>query len=250
VSGYCGYTCRQEQKEALAVADHEARRNYTLYEERQLGKTDRLSRGGMTHMQWVQRLEIERVADYVKRNLPLRRRFALSHGVRSGREVQWFRELIPEVQTWGTELSWLAASHAAWTIHWDFNVVRPEWLGSADFVYSNSLDHAFNVSQTLELWASQIAYDGAVLIHWSREHESSETGEKAVDLHRLNASDLAAAIRTAGLRIVTKIHLSGTQAAQATTSAQHEQNIDVDERRVLVLRRRTNRSTTSTNRIL
>ena len=238
VRGFCGYTCRQEQKEALAVAVREARSNYSVYEKRQLAKTDRLSSGGITYMQWVQRLEIERVVAYVRNHLPIQTRFALAHGVRSGREVLWFRDLLPEVQTWGTELSWLAASQAAWTIHHDFNVVRPEWIGSADFIYSNSLDHAFNVSKTLDVWGSQSTDSGAVMVHWSHEHESSETGETAVDLHRLNASELAKAIDSAGLKIVGNIRISGMEPAQDTASQQRGEGTDRDDRRVLILRRK------------
>ena len=119
----CGYTCRQEKD---AFMNDEAQRNYSQYISWQVEKTDFLSHGGgPVPAQWVMEPEIAKAAAYARLHLPLRNRFALSHGSRSGREVLWFRRHLPQVQTWGTELSGIAAAKAAWTFQHDFNVVRP-----------------------------------------------------------------------------------------------------------------------------
>ena len=146
----------------------EAQRNYSQYVSWQVEKTDYMSQGGgPAPAQWVMEPEIAKAAEYARLHLPLRNRFALSHGSRSGREVSpglrrplpilnprpppgrapsvplglsthtcivpgprrgqvlWFRRHLPHVQTWGTELSGIAAAKAAWTFQHDFNVVRP-----------------------------------------------------------------------------------------------------------------------------
>ncbi|MBK6621188.1 MAG: hypothetical protein IPG32_10020 [Saprospirales bacterium] len=43
----------------------------------------------------------------------------------------------------GTEIS-DSASKFSHTIEWDFHEVKPEWIGRADFIYSNSFDHSYD----------------------------------------------------------------------------------------------------------
>lgn len=140
--------------------------NYTRYVEAQRKKTDGIALAGQSG-QWVVQETIQFIAKYVTQHLPLTTRFALCHGTRSGREAVWFRESLPGMQAWGTELSPVAAATAPWTMPWDFHAVRPEWRAAADFVYSNALDHSFNASLAISRWLEELAPGGAVLVHWA-----------------------------------------------------------------------------------
>lgn len=140
--------------------------NYTKYVEAQRRKTDAIALSGHTG-QWVVKETIQYIAKYVAEHLQLTKHFSLCHGTRSGREALWFRESLPGIQVWGTELSPVAAATAPWTMPWDFHEVRPEWRGAADFVYSNALDHSFNASLAVSSWLEELAPGGAMLIHWA-----------------------------------------------------------------------------------
>mmetsp|Transcript_19770 Transcript_19770/g.32930 ORF Transcript_19770/g.32930 Transcript_19770/m.32930 type:complete len:110 (-) Transcript_19770:604-933(-) len=105
-----------------------------------------LSAHGQTSVQWVTRSQIDFIAQYIKNHVKLTTNFALCHGMRSGRETEWFRAAIPTQQVWGTELSPIAAKTAPWTFPADFHEQRPEWVRAADFVYSNALDHSYNAT--------------------------------------------------------------------------------------------------------
>ena len=144
---------------------------YTEYVKFQRGKTDWLSRHGQTATQWVKRDQIAKIVQHVRSHVDLVKHFALCHGTRSGRENLWFRELLGEVQTWGTELSPIAAMSSPWTIPWDFHKVRPEWKGAADFVYTNALDHSYNPSMAVSRWMSEVHSGGALYVQWSNIHE-------------------------------------------------------------------------------
>ena len=140
--------------------------NYTKYVEAQRRKTDAIALSGHTG-QWVVKETIQYIAKYAAEHLQMTRHFSLCHGTRSGREALWFRESLPGIQVWGTELSPVAAATAPWTMPWDFHEVRPEWRGAADFVYSNALDHSFNASLAVSSWLEELAPGGAILIHWA-----------------------------------------------------------------------------------
>ena len=148
---------------------------YDKYVSDQRGETDRKAlagKGAQTPSQWVTKEQIQEVARYIVSNVSTRRGFALCHGSRSGREVSWFRESLPNEHTWGTELSPIAAATAPWTMAWDFHIERREWIGAADFVYSNALDHSYNPPHAMRRWMAQVAPEGALLIHWCEAMEA------------------------------------------------------------------------------
>lgn len=72
------------------------------------------------------------------------------------------------------------------TFEQDFNFPRPEWVGRFDFVYSNSYDHAFDLPQTLRVWASQLTNRGVMILEHSPFHvEASETDPTGVTIQDL-----------------------------------------------------------------
>lgn len=96
--------------------------------------------------------------------------FGLCHGSRRGLEqeyfVNWFKSQNIEVSVLGTEISPTAAEFKD-TIQWDFNEAKDEWINGVDFIYSNSFDHSFNPSKTIDVWMSCLRDDGMCFVEWS-----------------------------------------------------------------------------------
>ena len=96
--------------------------------------------------------------------------FGLCHGSRRGLEqeyfVNWFKSQNIDVSVLGTEISPTATEFKD-TIQWDFNEAKDEWINSVDFIYSNSFDHSFNPSKTIDVWMSCLRDDGMCFVEWS-----------------------------------------------------------------------------------
>ena len=55
----------------------------------------------------------------------------------------------------------------------DFNFLPKEWGGKFDLVYSNSIDHAFNIKQTIKEWRRITKKGGYLMIMFSKVDFSS-----------------------------------------------------------------------------
>ncbi len=95
--------------------------------------------------------------------------FGLCHGTRRGLEQKWFEERLG-CEVLGTEISDTAVDFPR-TIRWDFHETRPEWLGAADFVYSNSFDHSYDPEKALNAWMSCLRPGGVCLIEHTQKSE-------------------------------------------------------------------------------
>jgi len=89
--------------------------------------------------------------------------FGLCHGVRNGNENKWFGELLPDCVVLGTEIGPLAEQFPK-TIRWDFHEVKPEWIGAVDFIYTNSLDHAYDPERAVKNWVRCLTPSGYCVI--------------------------------------------------------------------------------------
>jgi len=141
------------------------------YVQAQRSKTDGLlKRDASAVPNWVTREDIQFLARHMQTemHLPFHHKFALAHGTRSGREQSWFMEFLPGVRVLGTELSPLAAGPN--TVVMDFHEVKPEWIGQADFVYSNALDHSYNATFAVQQWMKEVSPEGVLIIEWSMMH--------------------------------------------------------------------------------
>ncbi len=59
------------------------------------------------------------------------------------------------------------------TLQWDMHEVKPEWRGSVDFIYSNSLDHSYDPRLCLNAWMGCLKPGGICVIEHSPQHEKS-----------------------------------------------------------------------------
>ena len=89
-------------------------------------------------------------------------KFIVCHGTRNGFEQKIFSRFFG-CEVIGTEIS-PTASQFPMTVQADFHEVRSDWDGRADFVYSNSLDHAYDPAKALRAWARSVRNGGFILL--------------------------------------------------------------------------------------
>jgi hypothetical protein len=122
----------------------------------------KLQRVGTTH----ENLRI--ICNYAKRlDLPKHNFIKMvCHGSRNGFELIKFKEFIPTLDVIGTDISETALTFEN-TILWDFNQVNPAWISYFDLIYSNSLDHSFNLKKTLNVWIESLKGGGYLILEIS-----------------------------------------------------------------------------------
>jgi hypothetical protein len=116
---------------------------------------------------WVVRQEIELAAQYIRQHIS-NPSFGICHGTRNGLEILWFRELLG-IDVIGTEIS-PTASQFPHTLQWDFHDIREDWIGQADFIYSNSFDHTYDPSYCLDQWMRCLKPRGICIIEWNEDN--------------------------------------------------------------------------------
>jgi SAM-dependent methyltransferase len=99
----------------------------------------------------------------------------ICHGARAGLESDEFIKHFPKAKVFGTDLFPFSGKSArnpgkSEVIEWDFSKQKEEWIGKFDFVYSNSLDHARDPVQTVQVWMEQLKPNGCLLLQWTRGH--------------------------------------------------------------------------------
>ncbi|MDP4032043.1 MAG: hypothetical protein Q8P60_04165 [Pseudorhodobacter sp.] len=101
--------------------------------------------------------------------------FGLCHGVRRGKEQAWFRRALPGApEVIGTDISETATQFPN-TVQWDFHEPNPDWAGRADFVYSNSWDHAYDPGKALRAWVECLKPGGVLLLDHTAGHQPRAT---------------------------------------------------------------------------
>jgi hypothetical protein len=133
--------------------------------------------------QFVKESHILQLAAYLGRTVgPCR--FGLCHGTRRGAEQAWFRAHLPGApQVIGTEISDTATQFPD-TVQWDFHDPNPDWDGRADFVYSNSWDHAFDPVRAFGAWIAALRPGGVMLL----DHTKDQTPDTSNALDPFGAS--------------------------------------------------------------
>ena len=97
------------------------------------------------------------------------------HGARNGFEVEWFRKRLGG-EVIGTDISETAAAIPHMVVQ-DYHEPRSEWLGKWDFVYTNSLDQAFDPAKAIGTWAEQLTKRGRIYIEHTVHHSAAGASE-------------------------------------------------------------------------
>ena len=112
---------------------------------------------------------LEAIARHIEAT-PQAERRGLCHGARSGWEVQFLRKRLA-CEVIGTDISDTACQLEN-MVHHDFHDVREDWRGKFSFIYSNSLDQAFDPKRALDVWADQLTDDGRIYIEHTIFHSA------------------------------------------------------------------------------
>lgn len=110
------------------------------------------------HWVWCSRSTLEKIRE----NHPDANTI-LCHGARNGTEVKWFRELYPDAEVIGTDIS-PTANNFFNMVEWDFHERNEEWVGKFDIVYSNSFDHSYDPHKSLNTWFEQLSLTGVLCL--------------------------------------------------------------------------------------
>ncbi len=124
---------------------------------------------------WVLEDNVEFLANYIKSRIPSPS-FGICHGTRRGLEQRWFSKHLGGCRVIGTEISHTASDFEN-TIEWDFHEEKQEWIGAADFIYSNSLDHAYDPKKALSVWMKSLRPGGICIIEHTWGHGADQTSE-------------------------------------------------------------------------
>lgn len=116
------------------------------------------------NMVWAKEEEIATLSSWLRETFGRPNLTGLCHGVRNGQEVRWLRHYLPDATIIGTEISPLGQQTPG-VERWDFHDPNPCWRHQCNFVYSNSLDHAYDARLALTAWLEALTDDGVVLLH-------------------------------------------------------------------------------------
>jgi hypothetical protein len=121
---------------------------------------------------WADERTLEAIAgDIERRGL----RTGICHGARNGYEVSWFRQRLGS-EVIGTDISETATQFPNMVVH-DFHDRRDDWVGKFDFVYTNSLDQAFDPEKALAAWAEQLTPKGCIYVEHTKQHSVEAASE-------------------------------------------------------------------------
>ncbi len=92
--------------------------------------------------------------------------FGICHGVRNGLELDYFNNKL-KCSIIGTDVADLGRPDV---LIMDFHVVLDKWINTADFIYSNALDHSYNPHYALSQWGKCLNKNGCLFLEWSKTH--------------------------------------------------------------------------------
>jgi len=128
---------------------------------------------------WADETTLEVIAkDIESRGLARR---GLCHGARNGWEVDWFANRL-KCSVIGSDISDTAEQVANLVQH-DFHEPREEWKGQFSFIFTNSLDQAFDPERALSSWVDQLADGGLIYV----EHSMASTAAGACEMDPFGA---------------------------------------------------------------
>ncbi len=126
---------------------------------------------------WADRTTLALICDELVNEFPGQRLRGLCHGSRNGFEQRFMNEYAG-FEVLGTDISETAREFEN-TVQWDFHDVNDQWVATFDFIYSNSLDQAWNPRAALVTWLNQLKSTGLLIIEHTEAH--GPTGASEMD---------------------------------------------------------------------
>ena len=110
-------------------------------------------------------------------------------GIRSGNEFFVFKKIIEAGNIIGARVFGVDINEKVYEVDddcycFDFAHLPERWKDKFDLLYSNSLDHALDVDETLKEWDRVVKKGGMMILRLSKAEPT------AVDLHKFNEGDL------------------------------------------------------------
>ena len=165
------FTQRPKKYELYSYLDENGNFDYELYKDIQdAGNKRKLDRS------WATEEDMIFLSSQIRRHVA-KPNFGICHGTRRGLEQQWLSENLHDIKIIGTDIADSATDFPN-TIQWDFHEEKPEWVGKADFVYSNSFDHSYDPKKSLSTWMRSLKPDGiCILQHAAIDHSPESVNE-------------------------------------------------------------------------
>lgn len=89
-------------------------------------------------------------------------KFGLCHGTRRGDEQKSLSKSLG-IPVLGTDIA-NSAKNFENTIQWDFHEIKDEWIDNTSFIFTNSLDHAYDPIKALGNWMKCLHVTGCIYL--------------------------------------------------------------------------------------
>lgn len=122
-------------------------------------------------------------------------RAVLCHGTRNGTEQLLFHRIYPAASVLGTEIS-DTAKRFPYTLQWDMQLPRKEWINIFDIVYTNSFDHAIYPRATISVWLNQLNEHG--VLYLDHAHDPRVNYASRQDPLEVSESEMVDLVASAG----------------------------------------------------
>jgi hypothetical protein len=180
---------RTDTDQQVLSYEHDGKFDYELYKEIQtLGNKGKIERVTVTaeNIAYLVR-HLEKIIPSID--------FVLCHGTRNAAEQKFFQAALSKPATLlGTEIS-DTAKNFPMTVEWDFHEVKPEWLGAADVIYSNSFDHSYDPDKLFKAWLSCLKPGGVMALEWAFQSHAV-TRPQILDPFKIEFDGLQALLRS------------------------------------------------------
>eukprot|EP00929_Paragymnodinium_shiwhaense_P074592 TRINITY_DN38187_c0_g1_i1.p1 TRINITY_DN38187_c0_g1~~TRINITY_DN38187_c0_g1_i1.p1 ORF type:complete len:446 (-),score=13.61 TRINITY_DN38187_c0_g1_i1:196-1533(-) len=149
--------------------------------------------------------------------------FGICHGTRTGWEQQTINQELKRLlaecgdherqinRVIGTDIAAAAAELDEDTFVMDYHTENRSWIGRADFVSSNSLDHAYAPLRAVRVWLRTLREAGALLL--THTDYSTESFAKESDVFGTSLPELVCMLNSAGPYRVVRILADPTPSA-------------------------------------
>ena len=176
--------------------------NYDSYEQYVANQTEANKR--KIKNVWVHQTTMAAIVNWYVRQYNMPPTKILCHGTRNGAEQHFFeRHSKVAIEVLGTEISETATQFPK-TIHWDFTLQKPEWIGYWDIVYSNSFDHTPTPTETICTWRDQVRDGGLLVIDHTVWNDKTNNKPDPVDCLDISFEELENLIVDNNMEIITR----------------------------------------------